>query len=241
MRQRSPRTAFERRRRARARVKILDVPESDASPDGSVSTRQEAEVTLPRSELDRIWSPEYLERLARTYWRFLTRVSLGLLRVLYTEDGRDIAFIGRPFVLLTFHKPDYEIEGDGGMVTWRIKKGLLVAPAGRTKGYLRLKVRRPPEDGEEHPGDELITGTVSSEVANFYPLIAGWGWFSRVGRHLYRVTQLRIHIIVTHAFLRSLARLDLAPSVVGALKGDASAENVEQPDRSGSAVDPAPR
>ena len=62
-----------------------------------------------------------------------------------------------------------------------------------------------------------MTGKVTSEVANFYPLIAGWGWFARIGRHLYRITQLRIHVIVTHAFLRSLARLDLAPSVVGAL------------------------
>ena len=223
MRQRDPRTALERRRRARARVKILDVPESGSSADGSVSTLQKAEVTIPRSELERIWSPEYLERLARTYWRFLTRVSLGLLRVLYTEDGRDIAFIGRPFVLLTFHRPEYETGEDHGTVTWRIKQGLLVAPTGRTKGFLRLTVRRPPADGKEHPGEDMVTGTVSSEVANFYPLIAGWGWFSRVGRHLYRITQLRIHIIVTHAFLRSLARLDLAPSVVGALKADASA------------------
>ena len=53
---------------------------------------------------------------------------------------------------------------------------------------------------------------------NFYPLIAGWGWFSRVGRIVYRETQLRIHVVVTHAFLRSLARLDLAPSMVGALR-----------------------
>jgi len=101
-----------RRREARARVKILDVPESGSAPDGSVSTMQEAEVTLPRSELDKVWTPEYLERLARTYWRFLTRVSLGLLRVLYSEDGREIALIGRPFVLLTFHKPEYDVEGD---------------------------------------------------------------------------------------------------------------------------------
>ena len=208
---------------------ILDVPESGSAPDGSVSTMQEAEVTLPRSELDKIWTPEYLERLARTYWRFLTRVSLGLLRVLYTEEGRDIALIGRPFVLLTFHKPDYDAEGDCGSVTWRIKKGLLVAPTGRTKGYLRLTVKRPPAEGDEHPGSDLITGTVTSEVANFYPLIAGWGWFSRIGRHLYRITQLRIHIIVTHAFLRSLARLDLAPSVVGALK-NAAEQEVEEPD-----------
>ncbi len=217
VRRRDLRGVVGRRRQARARVKILDVPASGSAPDGSVSTRQEAEVTVPRTELDRIWSPEYLERLARTYWRFLTRVSLGLLRVRYSEEGREIVFLGRPFVLLTFHRPDYEIEGDCGTVTWRIKEGLLVAPTGRTKGYLRLSVKRPPADGEEHLGTDLITGTVTSEVANFYPLIAGWGWFSKVGRHLYRITQLRIHVIVTHAFLRSLARLDLAPSEVGAL------------------------
>jgi hypothetical protein len=215
-----------RRREARARVKILDVPASGSAPDGSVSTMQEAEVTLPRSELDKVWTPEYLERLARTYWRFLTRVSLGLLRVLYSEDGREIALIGRPFVLLTFHKPEYDVEGDCGSVTWRIKKGFLVAPAGRTKGYLQLTVKRPPADGEEDPHSDLVTGTVTSEVANFYPLIAGWGWFSRIGRYLYRITQLRIHIVVTHAFLRSLARLDLAPSVVGAMRNVAAGDVV---------------
>ena len=227
VRDRGPRSEIGRRRQARARVKILDVPESGSSPDGGVSTKQEAEVTLPRTELDRIWSPEYLERLAGTYWRFLTRVSMGLLRVRYSEDGREIVLLGRPFVLLTFHRPDYEIAGDRGTVTWRIKEGMLVAPTGRTKGYLRLSVKRPPADGEEHPGSDLITGTVTSEIANFYPLIAGWGWFSRVGRYLYRVTQLRIHVIVTHAFLRSLARLDLAPSVVGALRA-AATERVEE-------------
>jgi hypothetical protein len=235
VRERDPRRVIGRRREARARVKILDVPESEAPPDGSVTTRQEAEVTLPRSELDRIWNPEYLERLAGTYWRFLTRISLGLLRVLYSEDGREIALIGRPFVLLTFHKPEYETEGDCGAVTWRIKEGFLVAPSGRTKGYLRLTVKRPPADGEEHPGTDLITGKVTSEVANFYPLIAGWGWFSRIGRHLYRITQLRIHIVVTHAFLRSLARLDLAPSVVGALKNAADQDVEEEPETAGQA------
>ena len=140
-------------------------------------------------------------------------MSLGLLRVLYTPDAREIAVIGRPFVLLRFFPPEYETEADSGTVTWRIREGFLVAPAGRGKGYLRISVRRPPDED----GSELVTGTVASEVANFYPLLAGWGWFSRVGRHLYRITQLQIHVIVTHAFLRSLARLDLAPSAIGAL------------------------
>jgi hypothetical protein len=218
VRPRDPRRArgeLERRRRAVARVNIVEVPQSGHAPDGSVSSKQTAEVTLPRAELDAIWTPEYLERLARTYWRFLTRVSLGILRVLYTEDAREIAVFGRPFVLLRFHKPDYEI-GDGcGSVTWRIEKGVLVAPSGRGKGGLKISVCRPTDDDS---ASEDVTVTVTSEVENFYPMIAGWGWFSRVGRAIYRFTQLRIHIIVTHAFLRSLARLDLEPSKVGALK-----------------------
>lgn len=187
------------------------MPESTAPPDGSVTTRQAAEVTLPRSEIDRIWNAEYLERLAATYWRFLTRVSLGLLRVLYAPDAREIALIGRPFVLLRFYAPEYEMAPDRGTVTWRIRDGVLVQPSGRGKGYLRISVQR----SFDQNGSDEITGTVTCEVANFYPLVAGWGWFRRIGRHLYRVTQLRIHVIMTHAFLRSLARLDLVPSRVG--------------------------
>jgi hypothetical protein len=205
---------IERRRRAVARVNIVDVPQSGHAPDGSVSSKQTAEVTLPRTELDRIWTPEYLERLARTYWRFLHRVSLGLLRVLYSEDAREIALITRPFVLLRFHKPDYEIGDGWASVTWRIEKGVLVAPPGRGKGGLKITVSRPTDD--DGSSDE-VTLTVTSEVENFYPMIAGWGWFSRIGRAIYRETQLRIHVVVTHAFLRSLARLDLEKSKVGAL------------------------
>jgi len=196
------------------------VAQSESAPRGSVTTKQVADVTLPRSELDRIWSAVYLERLARTYWRFLTSVSLGLLRVLYSETSREVVLLARPFVLLRFHAPEYETGRDRGAVTWRIDRGLLVAPAGRGRGYLRISVERPPEP--EWVEDE-ITGRVISEVANFYPTIAGWGWFARIGRHLYAVTQLRIHVIVTHAFLRSLARLDLAESRVGALAPKPSA------------------
>ncbi|MDQ3720360.1 MAG: hypothetical protein M3350_06210 [Actinomycetota bacterium] len=224
MRQRHPQRLLAQRRDALARVKIVQVPESGHSEDGSITSKQTARVTLPRSELDRIWTPEYLERLARTYWRFLTRVSLGTLRVLYTEDAREIALIGRPFVLLRFHRPEYDFEGHRGTVTWPIERGALVAPQGRGKGFLRISVRRDPTTER---GDQ-ITGEVSSEVANFYPTIAGSGQFARIGRAIYRVTQLRIHIIITNAFLRSLARLDLEESVVGALKAGAAREDREK-------------
>jgi hypothetical protein len=214
VRPRDPRRLLERRRRSRARVQIVRVPQSEASADGAVGSRQVAEVTIPREELDKLWSPEHLESLARTYWSFLTRFSLGLLRVLYSEDSREVVFLRRPFVLLRFRRPEYEIERDGGTVSWPIDRGVLVATRGRGRGFLRLSVRRLPaaEDARE------VTVEVSSEVVNFYPVIA-----SRLSRWIYEQTQLRIHVIVTHAFLRSLANLELEPSKVGALRAAAEA------------------
>jgi len=214
VRPRDPRRLLERHLRARARVVIVDLPQSGYSENGALGSRQVAEVTLPASELERIWSPEYLERLARTYWSFLSRFSLGLIRVLYGEDSREVVFLRRPFVLLRFHKPEYHVNLDGGTVTWPINRGVLVARRGRGRGFLRLSVhRKPAEDGAGE-----VTVVVSSEVVNFYPTIA-----ARFSRWIYEQTQLRIHVIVTHAFLRSLANLELEPSRVGALRAAAEA------------------
>ncbi|TMM09610.1 MAG: hypothetical protein E6G00_09720 [Actinobacteria bacterium] len=216
MRERDPRRLLARRREARARVHIVDAPASETAPDGAVTSRQVADVTVPRAELDRIWNPEYLERLARMYWVFLTRISLGLLRVLYTPSSRAVVLIARPLKLLTFRAPQYEIEATRGVVTWPIDRGLLVARNGRGKGCLRISVERPAEE----TGPEIIV-RVTSEVVDFHPLLAG-NWLpeplARIGRVLYGITQLRVHVIVTNAFLRSLARLELPPSVVGALR-----------------------
>jgi hypothetical protein len=214
VRPRDPRRLLERQRRARGQVRIIRVPQSGYSENGALGSRQVAEVTVPRSELERIWSPEYLERLARTYWSFLSRFSLGLIRVLYSEDSRDVVFLRRPFVLLRFHKPQYHLNPDGGTVTWPINRGVLVAAHGRGRGFLRLSVHRQPVA----EGDDEVTLHVSSEVVNFYPTIA-----ARFSRWIYEQTQLRIHVIVTHAFLRSLANLELEPSRVGALRAAAEA------------------
>jgi hypothetical protein len=215
VRPRDPRRLLERHRRARARVTIIHEPKSHSSDESwATGSRQVAEVALPRDELEKLWAPEHLESLARTYWSFLSRFSLGLIRVLYSEDSRDVVFLRRPFVLLRFHKPRYEFNPDGGTVTWPINRGVLVARRGRGRGYLRLTVhRKPAEDGARE-----VTVVVSSEVVNFYPTIA-----TRIGRWIYEQTQLRIHVIVTHGFLRSLANLELEPSRVGALRAAAEA------------------
>jgi hypothetical protein len=214
MRKRDPRRLLARRRQATARVSVVKQPETDSNADGSVTSRNIADVTVPVTDLERIWNTEYLERLASTYWRFLTRVSLGLIQVEYGPDSREIVLVTKPFVLLRFFAPEYETSGAGGTVTWRINKGFLVAPQGRGKGFLRIAVERrddPSTEGE-------IELRVSSEVANFYPLLAGWGWWKRIGGVIYRLTQYTIHNIVTNAFFRSLANLDLAESRVGAFR-----------------------
>jgi hypothetical protein len=172
---------------------------------GAVRSVQTADLLLPEAALDEIWSPKHLERLARTYWRFLTRATLGLIRVLYTETGRSVVLLGRPLKLLTFYAPEYEMEPSRGLVRWRIARGLLVARRGRDGGgYLQIEVRRRPGEDPEHAHLH-----VEVEVANFYPSIA-----SGLGRRLYNATQSRIHVILTHGFLRSLARLDMPRSHV---------------------------
>jgi len=199
-----------RRRRRPARAAILSPPKSTViASDGAVRSVQTAELTMPSAELDRRWGPQNLENLARTYWRFLSRVTLGLIRVVYGANERSVVFVARPLTLLRFETPEYVLDGDHGKVVWRIRDGLLVARSGRGCGFLAVDVRRRPD--AEH-GDQAVV-RIEVEVANFYPAIAA-GFSTPV----YEATQSSIHVLVTHAFLRSLANLDLARSKVGRLR-----------------------
>jgi hypothetical protein len=197
---------------------VIADPSTSTSLDratGAVRSVQTADLLLPAEALDEIWSPAHLERLARTYWRFLARATLGLVHVSYSEHERSIVLFARPLKLLTFAAPEYEMDPLRGLVRWRIERGLLVARRGHDgRGYLQIEVRRAPRPNT--PGAETASARlhVEVEVANFYPAIA-----SGLGRRFYDVTQSRIHVIITHGFLRSLARLDLAQSRVGRFSG----------------------
>jgi hypothetical protein len=209
---------FARQRRSRhapARAVIVSPPKSTAiAADGAVRSLQSAEITMARADLDRMWNPANLENLARTYWRFLSRVTLGLIRVAYANNARSVVFLARPLTLLRFRAPSYVLEPDHGKVSWQIRGGLLVARADRGLGFLSLDVRREPDQASD--GQARLR--IEVEVANFYPAIAA-GFSTPV----YEATQSAIHVLVTHAFLRSLARLDLATSRVGRLSRLASA------------------
>jgi len=197
------------RRRAMlpAEVRIVDpegAPTIDA--DGAARSVQAAELKIPEPALLELWTPASLERLARTYWRFLERCSLGLIRVCYSEDSRSVVLLARPFVLIGFDPPDYELTEDRGVVRWRIRGGALVSHRqDRRGGFLQIDVRRladSPADGE--------TIHIEISVLSFYPAIA-----NAISPRLYAATQSAIHVLVTHGFLRSLARLELAQSRTG--------------------------
>lgn len=196
---------------------------------GAVRSVQCAEITIGAEDLERLWNPTNLERLGRTYWRFLSRVTLGLIRVVYGENERSVVLLARPLTLLRFDAPEYVMEGDHGSIRWRIRDGLLVARAGRGCGYLALDVRRQP------PGpDGKSKVRIEVEVANFYPAIA-----AEYGIPVYKATQSTIHVLVTHAFLRSLAKLDLAMSKVGRFEApDSGAEPAADRERLSTADQP---
>jgi hypothetical protein len=201
-----------------ARATIVSPDEhTTMSEGGAVRSVQAADLTMAEHQLESIWSPRDLERLARTYWRFLTRATLGLVRVKYSEEDRQVVLLTRPFALLTFRAPEYQMDAERGIVRWRIERGVLVSRGGRDQGYLEIDVQR-------CPTDELGTARthIEVEVANFYPALA-----SGIATWFYVNTQSRIHVIMTHGFLRSLARLDLAESRVGRY---AAVDEVPDPD-----------
>lgn len=197
-----------------ARIELVAEAKAPVHPDGPAGSAQEADAYLPTELLASLWKPSYLERLARAYWRYLSRVSLGAIRVVYEPNARIIALFHPRIVLLRFRAPQYDTGPGFGQVTWPIERGLLVSSPGR--GFLRISVRRLESgEGTTEPGCERLR--IRSEVSNFYPFLRGSGWFARIGARIYAATQLRIHVLVTHGFLRSLARLDLPESVVGNL------------------------
>lgn len=165
---------------------------------GAVESIQEAEHQLddPASHLV---SRSFLEWAARAYWRLITRFTLGLIRVIDDGDDQCVVLLARRLVLLRFLAPDYEVTGERGSVTWRIKRGILVSTEGRDKGSLRFSVSAMESSGESYRIH------VRMEVQNFYPWLRGAGPFARVGVWIYAQTQQRIHRAVTRGFLRRLA------------------------------------
>lgn len=200
---------------AKGTIRLLPDPAGGPADKSSpVRTVQAAELDLPESFLEEIWRPEYLERIARAYWAYLERVFLHLIRVVYEPNARTVVFLSKRIPLLRFRRPSYQVATGMGMVTWGIERGFLVSPRGRGRGQLRITIRRL---DDHDAGEGMSRVRIDAEVANFYPGLRLGGPLARLTAWFYNQTQMRIHVIVTHGFLRSLAALELPQSKVGAL------------------------
>jgi hypothetical protein len=191
-------------------VSILEPEPAGVRPSGAVGSVQEAEIVVGREMLDRIWGVDNLELIARAYWAFLRRMSLGVIRVRYSTTARTVTAFGR-IPLLRFGTPQYETRDASGRVTWPIERGILVAREGRGKGSLQVSIERLDRDGIDDAADAMsdrVTLLARVEVESFYPGLRGSGRFSRFGAWLYAQTQLRIHVLVCNAYLRSLPRFE---------------------------------
>ena len=174
---------------------------------GAVGSIQEAEITVDRNLLDGIWTADNLELIARGYWAFLRRISLGIIRVEYarriTEGDRlrqdPAAPLRRP-----------RLRGRGG---------LPARSNGRSTAACSSRGRRPWQGRPARLGHPLRPrrrrrrgrrGSSSRcrliakvEVENFYPGLRGRGRFARLGAWIYAQTQLRIHVFVCNGYLRT--------------------------------------
>ena len=215
MRRARPPRLLARRRRARARVKIVRrAAVGRRAPDGSVTAeagrrghpaargaRADLDARVPRAAGAHLLALPHA-RLARPAARAL---HAGLARDRRSSRGRSCCCASS--------RPSTRSSADRGTVTWRIDKGLLVAPPGRGKGFLRISVERAPDDdGSDGEVAPCASARRSRTSIRCSPAGAGSRGSARTST---AITQLRIHVIVTHAFLRSLARLDLAESRVG--------------------------
>src|SRR5206468_11603822 len=104
------------------------------------------------------------------YWRFLSHVALGLIRVRCTSDECLLVVVGRPLVLLAFKAPDLAQGDDGVSIWWPITGGLLLSRDGRADpGVLRISIIR--LGGHRVRAEVSVTGFVPTVAKVFGPRV----------------------------------------------------------------------
>ncbi|HEY7150634.1 MAG TPA: hypothetical protein VH391_03040 [Solirubrobacterales bacterium] len=188
-----------------------------AAARGPVASVHESELLVTEEYLQRVLSMEVLRQISAAYWRFLRRISLGLLRKHAESTHESLVVVLPRAALLRFQSPRYQEGSDSAAVTWPIDRGLLVAPEGRGRGSLRISLQRVPSSPRRPRQARVL---MRMEVVGYYPWCRGRGWFAPVGTWLYAHTQAEVHRLVLRGFMRSLAGLELpsAPAGVAVLR-----------------------
>jgi hypothetical protein len=190
-------------------VELIAGGREKAPAHGPVGSVHEAELLVAEQDVERVISAEVLSQVSDAYWRFLGRISLGLLRK-HAEPGHEsLVVVLRQAALLRLDAPTYREDSENASVTWPIDRGLLVAREGWGRGSLAISLRRAARD-PRRSGDARVL--MRMEVVGYYPRCRGHGRFTPVGTWIYANTQAQIHRFVLRGFMRSLAGLELPPA-----------------------------
>jgi hypothetical protein len=180
---------------------------------GPVGSIHEAELVVPSAAVASILSAAFLDRVARAYWRFLRRISLGLLRVRPGPERESIVQLVSGVAVLGFRPARYSADSERAEVEWAIDDGLLVAREGRGLGSLRIRLERRHPDHVERGRARLL---MRMEVAGYHPRLRGPRWFAPLGAWIYAHTQAQVHRLVLRSFMRSLGGFELSPRTADA-------------------------
>jgi hypothetical protein len=141
------------------------------APDGAIESEQRVALTRPVVE----FSAAGAERLGRSYWREVRRLTGSLVRPRERDGGAlELRLLGGP-VLLRFDRPTLEASEMRACCSYPIAGGLLTR---RAAGELTF---------------EQTAGALSSTVRGFFPRVAN-----------YDRLQGRAHVAVSRRYFRRL-------------------------------------
>jgi hypothetical protein len=141
------------------------------APDGAIESEQRVALARPVVE----FSPAGAERLGRSYWQEVRRLTGSLVRPRERGGGAlELRLLGGP-VLLRFDRPTLEASETRACCSYRIAGGLLTR---RAAGELTF---------------EQTAGALSSTVRGFFPRVAN-----------YDRLQGRAHVAISRRYFRRL-------------------------------------
>ena len=140
------------------------------APDGAIESEQRVALARPVVE----FSAAGAERLGRSYWREVRRLTGSLVRPRERGGAIELRLLGGP-VLLRFDRPTIEAGETRAFCSYPIAGGLLTR---RAAGELTF---------------EQTAGTLSSTVRGFFPRVAS-----------YDRLQGRAHVAVSRRYFRRL-------------------------------------
>jgi hypothetical protein len=140
------------------------------APDGAIESEQRVDLARPVVE----FSAAGAERLGRSYWREVSRLTGSLVRPRERGGALELRLLGGP-VLLRFDRPTIDATASRAFCSYPIAGGLLTRRAGGELSF------------------EQTAGALSSTVRGFFPRVV----------HYDRL-QGRAHVAISRRYFRRL-------------------------------------